>query len=463
MAGLSESDIALIVALTRTGTPGATGPAGPTGPAGAVGPAGPPGPGGGVFPTTNQRWVNAIDGDDSAAGTIGDPFATLQKAIDDIGAPTTMAEFEREAIIHVIGYGPVTTGVFTTRRWHLMLDPGIVVGNLQMQEVEADRFGSTFPASINISCQGTPSPSTSTVDGGATVGSISVVHAGAHASLDVHIALTNVNHGGITLDSGVTALIEQHGGLGRSITGDAAVFFGDRCRLGTIAGTDHLTCLAVAAIRDSALMVGNITVTAASPGQGYRAISRSLFGTVGVTWTGPASSFVVDRVTNATFVSVAGALAGGATRVIVDPVVDNMPYGAAFSVTTMSGVTAVNVHPGFDIVPNAAALGFDMGAVARGSGRVTIRDSWAQTVTAAGVTTAWAVSVHPAIGGATVTSPDDVRVLAPGGPSLLHSVGTGLATLPFADGDMITVAFKTTSGAGFVGAMSSNVEMVYDT
>lgn len=434
----------LLAALNGPGALGPQGPAGPAGPTGATGPAG--AAGGSVFPTTEQRWVNAIDGDDSATGTIGEPFATLQHAIDDIGAPTSQGEFERVCIIHCIGYGALGNGVFTTRRWHLMIDPGIVVGDCQMQEVEADRFSSTFPASLNFSCQGRPSASTGTADGGATVGDISVVHAGSHAAMDVHVALTNVNRGGITLDSGVTALLEQHGGVGRSVTGNAAVFFADDgCRLGAVGGGDHLTCLAIAAIRDSAIYYGTVTVTAASPAEAYRAISRSLFVTSGVTFTGPALSLVVDRATYATFVAASGILGGSATAVFVDPIIIPMSFG--LNVPLGIGASAnENIPEGFSVGVQGTFANADylctrrVRFTARRVRTFELTSGATQQLDLVGNTTASESFVDAGAGGNT------------------HTL-TGTATVECSVGTLFNVQVSRTAGSGSLNLIIVGVDM----
>jgi hypothetical protein len=71
-------------ATGATGSIGATGATGPGGTSGGSGPTGPTGPTGGVLPASNtsQTWYVSTTGSNTNPGTISEPFATLQYAVD---------------------------------------------------------------------------------------------------------------------------------------------------------------------------------------------------------------------------------------------------------------------------------------------------------------------------------------------------------------------------------------------
>jgi hypothetical protein len=87
----------------------------------------------------------------TADGTFNKPFATIQDAINFYGVPTTQAEYLQNNIIEVID-SSVYTGnlLFPTGIWTLSFPNATIVGNVEWEVDNAERFGSTNQCQLSL-------------------------------------------------------------------------------------------------------------------------------------------------------------------------------------------------------------------------------------------------------------------------------------------------------------------------
>lgn len=463
---ISEADIALLVALN--GRPGPAGARGPAGAAGPAGPAGPPGPGGAYVTLLNERWVAPTEGNDGpgSTGAQNDPFATIAHAVADLGVPTTQAEFLTPKIIHVVGDGagggPLLGATFPSGQWTVVLSPGIfVTTTLQLDDDIAEHFLSGTASLLRVMCDGESDPEVLS-GGGATINNVVVTHAGANALADVHVILQNVD----TIANSVatvgtpTGYWEAHGGRHRGLLAPGLAFAASRARLGAFVGADALTVLGVMRARDCAWFYGATTVSNAVPGGLLYALVNTTFAVATPSWTGPASSLVMDRATAIGFRAVGGTLGGGATVVVVDEASFSAVFAVVFTVTDAGVGDVFKLPPGGLYFANAAAVPTTaIPFCARRPGTFTLRSAFTRQAGAAGSITVAMTSVTTGGATASVSEAIPLAVVATGQEA--HSL-SGSNALHVGEGDIVVLTASTIPAGTTVSQIGVGVDFTPD-